>query len=266
MLFRSRISVKNLNSGRFDLFNKQFFRDLRDFKLRYEVTANGKIITTGDLKLPPVKPRKSVVITVPPKVLKTNDVAGDRFINFSLQLNVNTPWSHAGTEVAWAQFAFTSKTLPKPKAVKSKESFVSTDGEIALPYGVVAPRLTLWRAPTDNDRIGHIAEKWEKWGLRDLKRGPSTISRRANSTTVTTTWKTGSGISLKQIQIIEPVEGGCKVTEIVTLPKQLDDVARVGTNFELSGELDQLVYFGTGPAETMPDRKVGKIQIGRAHV
>ena len=254
-----RISVKNLNSGRFELFNKQFFRDLRDFKLRYEVTANGKIITTGDLKLPPVKPRKSVVITVPPKVLKTNDVAGDRFINFSLQLNVNTPWSHAGTEVAWAQFAFTSKTLPKPKAVKSKESFVSSDGEITLPYGVAAPRLTLWRAPTDNDRIGHIAEKWEKWGLRDLKRGPSTISRRANSTTVTTTWKTGSGISLKQIQVIEPVEGGCKVTETITLPKQLDDVARVGTNFELSGELDQLVYFGTGPSETMPDRKVGKI-------
>ncbi|MFM7874492.1 MAG: beta-galactosidase small subunit, partial [Actinomycetota bacterium] len=38
-----------------------------------------------------------------------------------------------------------------------------------------------------------------------------------------------------------------------------DDVARVGINFELSGDLDQYVYFGSGPFETMPDRSIGKI-------
>jgi beta-galactosidase len=58
---------------------------------------------------------------------------------------------------------------------------------------------------------------------------------------------------------VESVEGGLRVTETVTLPKQLDDVARVGTNFELHGELDQFVYFGPGPSETVPDRKLGKV-------
>ena len=255
----AKISVKNLNSGRFEIFNKQFFRDLRDFKVRFEVTANGKILSTGDVKLPGIKPRKSAVFTIPAKTLKSGEVVGERFINFSLQLNTNLPWSHAGTEVGWAQFALPSKSLPKPKLSKSKDQFVSTDGEIILPYGVVPPRLTLWRAPTDNDRIGHIAEKWQNWGLRDLKRGQSLIKRSPSGTTVTTTWKTGTGISIKEIQLIEPVVGGFKVMETVTVPKELDDIARVGTNFELSSELDQLVFFGTGPIETMPDRKHAKI-------
>jgi beta-galactosidase len=76
---------------------------------------------------------------------------------------------------------------------------------------------------------------------------------------VVTTWKSGAGIAIKHEQIVESVENGIRVTETVTLPKQLDDVARVGINFELSGDLDQLVYFGTGPFETMPDRAIGKI-------
>ena len=49
------------------------------------------------------------------------------------------------------------------------------------------------------------------------------------------------------------------MTEVVTLPRQLDDVARVGINFELSGDLDNYVYFGSGPFETMPDRSIGKV-------
>ena len=52
---------------------------------------------------------------------------------------------------------------------------------------------------------------------------------------------------------------GLRVTDEVTLPKQLDDVARVGINLELNGGLDQFSYFGTGPFETMPDRSIGKV-------
>jgi beta-galactosidase len=64
---------------------------------------------------------------------------------------------------------------------------------------------------------------------------------------------------IKHEQLVESVVDGIRVSETVTLPKQLDDVARVGINFELNGELDQLVYFGSGPFETMPDRSTGKI-------
>ena len=253
------IAAKNLKTGRFEIFNKQFFNDLRDFKLRYEITVNGKVTLSGDVKLPRVKARNKAVFTVPAKSLKAGDGPGERFINFNLELAVSKPWAHLGSEVAWAQFALASKPLTKAKISKESNPFVSSDGQILLPSMEVAPRLTLWRAPTDNDEIGHIAEKWEKWGIRNLTRSNSQVTRKGATVKIITNWKTESGIAIKHQQIVERVEDGIRVTEVVTLPRQLDDVARVGINFELSGDLDNYVYFGSGPFETMPDRSIGKV-------
>jgi beta-galactosidase len=255
-----KISAKNLKTGRFEIFNKQFFNDLREFKLRYEITVNGKVVLTGDAKLPVVKARKSAIFTIPVKSLKAGDGVGERFINFNLESSVSKPWSHMGTEVSWSQFALPSKPLPKAKPAKEGRNYVTQDGVILLPSSEVAPKLTLWRAPTDNDLIGHIAEKWDNWGLRELARSIVQVTHKGATTRITTTWRTGAGVTLKHQQVVESVVDGIRVTETVTLPKQLDDVARIGINFELSGDLDQLVYFGTGPSETMPDRAIGKIQ------
>ena len=253
------IRSKNPKGGKFQIFNKQFFRDLRDFKLRYEVTSNGKILTTGDVKLPAVKARRTASFAVPVSALKSNGAPGERFINFSLSLAVSAPWAHPGHEVAWAQFPLPSKALPRPKAVPSKERLVDDQGLIQVPFGEVAPHLTLWRAANDNDRLGHIEDKWRAWGLRELTRASVSVKRSGNKTTVTNTWKTGSGIPIKHTQIIESVLDGLRITENVFLPKVLNDVARVGTNLELHGELDQFSFFGVGPQETVPDRKIGKI-------
>jgi len=191
--------------------------------------------------------------------MKADATPGERFVNFSLTLATSTPWSHIGHEVAWYQIALPAKPLPKAKAAKSPQSYVNAEGAIILPFGEVAPRLNLWRAPTDNDAIGHIAEKWEKWGLRDLHRASSKLTKKGGVTKIAHTWKTSAGIIIKHSQTIEAVESGLRVTDEVILPKQLDDVARVGINFEVDGALDQYTYFGTGPFETMPDRNIGKV-------
>ncbi len=254
-----KISMKNAKSGRFEIFNKQFFLDLRDYKLRYEITVNGKVITNGDVKLPTVKARKSAIFAIPAKVLKAGDHVGERLINFSLHQLSSKPWATNGHEVAWYQFALPSKPLPRPRPAKQKSDWVAQDGSILLPGTVVPPKLTLWRAPTDNDLIGHIADKWERWGLRELTRTNSLVTTRGAVTTLKHTWKTSGGFTIKHQQVVEAVADGIRVTESVTLPKEFDDVARVGTNLEISGEFDQLVYFGTGPFETMPDRSIGKM-------
>ena len=254
-----QISVKNLNTGRFEIFNKQFFNDLRDFKLRYEVSVNGKVALAGEVKLPRVKARNKAIFAIPTKSLEAGEGPGERFINFNLEQAVSKPWAHLGSEVAWAQFALPSKPLPKAKISKESNQFVTSDGQILLPSMEASPQLTLWRAPTDNDEIGHISEKWEKWGLKTLSRATSQVARRGATVKINTTWKTGTGISIKHQELVERVEDGIRVTEIVTIPRQLDDIARVGINFELSGELDNYVYFGSGPLETMPDRSIGKI-------
>ena len=238
-------------SNKFEIFNKFFFKDLSGYKLRYEVTVNGAIAYRGNLKLPAVKPRKSAIVSVPAKEL-TGKLLGERFITFYLE-------EKNGHEVAWEQIALASKSLPKPKPAKAKRDVVSANGDLLIPELKVAPKLTLWRAPTDNDAIGAVGHYWKAWGLRDLKQGVAQVSKSGTKTKVSKLWVTPSGATVKHLQEIEPLEKGFRVTETVTLPKELEDVARIGINFELNKELDQYTYFGVGPHESMPDRAIGRV-------
>ena len=253
------IKAKNLKSGRFEIFNKNFFVNLSDYKLKYEVTVNGKASSSGEVKLGLVKPRQSKPFTLPAQVLKGDGSVGERFINFSLTLASSKPWAHIGHEVTWEQIAIVSKPLPKIKSAKSKMQYVNSQGQIQVPFGQIAPALTLWRAPTDNDLIGHISQRWDEWGVRKLELESSKVVRTSTNTKITNLWRSQSGIAIKHIQLVESVDSGFRVSETVTLPKELNDLARVGINFEVDGALNNFTYFGIGPNETAPDRKIGKV-------
>ncbi|MGI9226917.1 MAG: glycoside hydrolase family 2 TIM barrel-domain containing protein, partial [Candidatus Nanopelagicaceae bacterium] len=256
------ISIKSTgkNSGKYELFNKFFFIDLSGYKLRYEVTTEGVVCAKGLVKLPAVKPRKKSIISIPAIDLNSGST-GERFLTFTLE-------DKSGHQVAWEQFA-----LPTAKIVKSKlakvvsdgligielEKILDKDGNLQLPNQVAAPKLTLWRAPTDNDAIGTVSTKWDNWGLRDLKVADCKVKQVGKKATVTRTWKTSKGIAIKHVQTIESAGGKLNITEAVTLPKQLDDVARVGINFELNGLLNNYTYFGVGPHESVPDRAIGRV-------
>ena len=162
-------------------------------------------------------------------------------------------------EVGWSQIALASQGLLPAKKLAVLGDVVDESGEIILPYGVVAPSISLWRAPTDNDRIGHIAAKWERYGVREISRTDCVVNQSSTTIKITNTWQTSTDISFKHTQVITPVVGGFTVKESVTIPKAFGDLARVGTLFELDGSLDKLTYFGTGPHETYPDRKIGRI-------
>ena len=253
------IKAKNLKSGRFEIFNKNFFVNLSDYKLKYEVTVNGKASSSGEVKLGLVKPRQSKPFTLPAQVLKGDGSVGERFINFSLTLASSKPWAHIGHEVTWEQIALVSKPLPKIKSAKSKMQYVNSQGQIQVPFGQIAPALTLWRAPTDNDLIGHISQRWDEWGVRKLELESSKVLRTGTNTKITNLWRAQGGAAIKHIQLVESVDSGFRVSETVTLPKELNDLARVGINFEVDGALNNFTYFGIGPNETAPDRKIGKV-------
>ncbi|MEZ4596099.1 MAG: beta-galactosidase small subunit [Chloroflexota bacterium] len=53
--------------------------------------------------------------------------------------------------------------------------------------------------------------------------------------------------------------GGLAVEEHVVVPEGLDDLPRVGTTFEARPGLDRLAWFGAGPHETYPDRRLARI-------
>jgi beta-galactosidase len=245
--------------GQFKIFNKNFFKDLSEYQLQWSITCDGIVQDSGVVKLPKVAPRKTANFKVSSKKLAKGTNRGERFITFSLLCVESTPWALPMSEVAWSQIALPSTALAPAKKAIELGDIVDDHGQIILPYGIVAPSISLWRAPTDNDRIGHISSKWEQYGVREISRTDCVIKQTPTSIKVANTWQTSTGVSFKHTQSITPVVGGFSVKESVTIPKAFSDLARVGTLFELDGSLSDLVYFGTGAHESYPDRKLGRI-------
>ena len=253
------ITAVKAATGQFKVLNKHFFKDLSEYQLQWNITCDGEILDSGVVKLPKVAPRKFANFKVSSKKLAKGTSRGERFINFSLVRIASTPWALPMSEVGWSQIALPSQALAPAKKAKELGDVVDEHGQIILPYGIVAPSVSLWRAPTDNDRIGHIATKWERYGVREISRTDCVVQQSPSSIKVTNSWQTSTGVNFKHTQMITPVVGGFHVKESVTVPKAFDDLARVGTLFELDGSLNELVYFGTGAHETYPDRKIGRI-------
>jgi beta-galactosidase len=248
-------------TGNFTITNRQFFKDLAGFGCTWTVTRDGEVIDGGTLKLPNLAPQKSAKVRIASKLLTKIDGPGERFVTFSLFNLHRTDWAPAGHEVAYQQFALASRKASLASATTNNlfESAVDDAGEIQLPFGLVAPQPSLWRAPTDNDRIAHFAEKWDGYGVRDLERIDCTITETAKSYKVTSVWQTSTGFKVKQVQLVTPIAGGFSVKETITTPKQWDDIARVGINFEIDGALSNFTYLGVGPHETYPDRTIGRV-------
>ncbi len=103
------------------------------------------------------------------------------------------PWADAGHEVGWAQVRLpdvrpaTTKAAAAGKAAGSKSAAskssarktaaskaaavkVDRKGRLVHPLLSAAPDLSLFRAPTDNDRIGGMGRAWEEAGLATLER------------------------------------------------------------------------------------------------
>lgn len=258
------ITTKSAKTGEFQIFNKQFFADLSDYEISWSISRDGVITQTKKLDLPRVAPRASVKVFIKSPLIAKSDGRGERFITFTFSRKSSTAWAPSASEVGWNQFPLPSRALAAPTALSkgsatNLDNIVDDSGLIHLPHMKSAPELALWRAPTDNDRIGHIATKWHRWGVSELTRRDCVITRKANQVKISNIWETATGINIKHTQIVAPTVDGFTVKESVTIPKELNDLGRVGTTFELSEDLESLVWFGTGAHETYPDRRIGKV-------
>ena len=117
---------------------------------------------------------------------------------------------------------FTETAIPAPKPSKNKALSSSL---IAL---VTAIKTQCFRAPTDNDKsFGNwLAKDWQRCGL-DTLTIPVTTEQDGNELTFT-----------------------------FTIPEGLPDLPRLGILIELPRDYEYLTWYGRGPWDNYPDRKV----------
>ena len=248
--------------GSVELSNRQFFTDLGWLRASWELTADGETIRRGELDLPDVGPGERAQIRL---AGWTAPLPDGRVLSLIVRFRVaaELAWAPKGFEVCWAQLPIAPgiPELSRPSArplAALPDGVVVLDGDGLLVHEMLAapPRLCLWRAPTDNDRIVGLAAQWLDWGVDRLARGAVNVRREAGSIVVTAEERTAAGIVVGHEQRFQAATGGgVLVEETVRIPEELADLARVGIVLETVPGLEQIEWFGRGPVETYPDRR-----------
>lgn len=250
--------------GSLQLTNRQYFTGLEWLRARWEHLADGRTVGSGELELPAVGPGETAPIGIPGW---KPPLADGRVLSLIVRFLVaeDLAWAPKGFEVCWAQLPI-DPGIPELSRPAARPVAALTDGAIRLDDAgllihellAAPPRLSLWRAPADNDRILGLGDQWREWGVESLARGVVKVWREPDGIAVSAEERTGSGIVVEHTQVFRVAAGGgIVVEETVTIPDRLADLARVGLVLETVPGLEAAEWFGRGPVETYPDRRRG---------
>jgi beta-galactosidase len=244
--------------------NRQSFTDLGWLRSTWDVAADGEVVAHGEFASPHLAPGASAVVALD-GLPSPIPAAREAWLTTRWLTTRDLGWAPAGFEVCTLQVSLAAAAPrgdPLPRDV-SQAAPVDDAGNVVHPLLAAAPALSVWRAPTDNDRIGGMAARWADWGLDRLARRCLSIERDGATASIIDEVTTAGGHAIRHERVVTALPGGAlQVEETAVVPMELDDLPRIGTVLEVVAGPEDVEWFGTGPHETYPDRKRGGI-IGR---
>jgi beta-galactosidase len=277
---RATANDADLRRGQVRVQNRQWFSDVDGMRLRWRVTVDGVEVETGRVDLPSIAPRKAAKVDLP-FTRPTIGPGQEAHLGVEFVTRKASAWAPRGHVAGWEQFALPGRARPARRQRVTGTTTIDGDvvrsGHIEAVFdrevGALAtlrwrdgdvvvggPQPSFWRAPTDNDGF-----RWLEWGIDDLHRevrvaelelvGPAAVF------TVETCLRGNdpdddgdTELSHRQSVTVLP-SGELVVDDVIVVPDALDDLPRIGVQFELAPGFEDLQWLGLGPDETYPDRK-----------
>ncbi|WP_206531862.1 glycoside hydrolase family 2 TIM barrel-domain containing protein [Sphingobacterium sp. DR205] len=192
------IKAIDIQQGKIELFNKNYFKDLSDYRVQWSLFKDGIAVagSTGTIAtadLPKARQKKQVVLPIEYAKL---DAGSEYFVKVQFLLNEDKPWANRGF-VQMEEQLFVKAAENKPlisTVAKGENPVLSKEGELQVVKGdqFVAkfdnktgsiyslayagkqiirdgegPKLDALRAPVDNDNWAY--QQWFEKGLHNLK-------------------------------------------------------------------------------------------------
>ena len=156
-------SPEDLAAGRVELANHQHFSDLGWLRASYSLTVGGDEVAAGAFGLPTLGPGERASVALPgwvaPPTGRRRGVPDDP--------HHDRRRSPLGTGRLRGLCPATADRRPAARRATATAPAdgagavpLDADGRLVHPLLAAAPTLSLWRAPTDNDRIGGMAARW----------------------------------------------------------------------------------------------------------
>lgn len=273
-------------TGIVSIKNRRYFLTLSDYDLNWRIENNGKTVAEGSIGALNIAPQE----TADYKVDIDWDVisGGNAYVMFTVVQNCDTPWAERGYEIGFDQFVLcenkaevdligaaspysfikcetndsdiiitTSSTVYKINRVSALIYSICDNGKELL-TSEIAP--TIWRAPTDNDRV--IKPHWFNNGFHKAK----SKSYLCTVSEITDKYvKIESEMAMVSPYVIPHIkmnteyifyaEGGVAVTIDAKRRHGLLPLPRFGVQFNMAEGSERLKYFGRGPVESYVDKR-----------
>ncbi len=280
-----RFHAENLEKGSFRIKNLHDFIDLKNYQIKWTLSANGEEINSGILEDFNLKAKEGQVVNLPLAML--NKEAGvEYFVDFSVVSRIDQPFRSKGFEVAHDQFMLpVLPAIVKVEAthanlkLEDKSDLVSITGEnfeikfeksngLLSSYQFAGKELiqkgfslNFWRAPNDNDKQSNILKRlgvWQEVSKSPELTGIESIQNESGEVVVKVSYNLPKVNSSQSVEYTITGDGKVSVNTSIKIEKEdLPDMPRFGMKFELPVNFDNLEYFGRGPHENYIDRNRG---------
>ncbi|MFB7800804.1 glycoside hydrolase family 2 TIM barrel-domain containing protein [Isoptericola sp. NPDC056134] len=282
-------------SGAVEVWNRRHTADTSDLVLRWRVENDGEVVASGEDRTSVEAGERVDVALLDPASLPEAGPGVEAFLTVELVLREAASWADAGHVVARDQWALPTRAVARTRrpAVALADAPVAFRGpELVTLAGadVSAPRVELWRAPTDNDRgaaMGSydvddpttlpwrgtpappVADRWRRQGLDRLTHRTVAVDESADRLRVlrrVSAAQSRRTIDVEETWTAERAADGVveAVLRVVLTPDDhWDDVwPRVGVHLALPTDVDGAGWFGLGPHDSYPDVR-SSVVVGR---
>jgi beta-galactosidase len=288
-----RVRAVDLGQGKIRVENLYLFSDLTDLAGSWEWSADGLVVTSGELLPLECAPGESCEVTLPSPPVSD----GERFLVVRFALADATPWADAGHVVAWDQLALDpAPSLPVPAwkpgdlAIDDTARAITVHNptfsiRVGKHTGVVESlqyhgrelltrplRLCFWRPPVTNDRGWKMPEILGAWRNAGEQTTATRVTVVENSDgTVTIAAEVGIPVNDSRATLTYQMDAaGTVVVRASVTPSPLgssaptNEIPRIGMQCGLIPALTDIEWLGLGPAESYADRKEA-VWFGKFH-
>lgn len=259
--------------------NQSLFTNTEQFKLKWILKKEGYPIAQGE-KGVAIEPGEEAVIALG---IQKQTLPGEYSVETLFVLNEDTKWAQAGHEVAFGQYVYKvigerEEESVGPIQVEDCDVNIGVKGPhfhvifskiqgsiVSLKYAgkemiSQMPKPNFWRAPTDNDRGNHLAERSAQWKLASLYAQHKKVQLEQNDTYAVVTYTYDlCTMPASECQVSYKVFGNGKIQVAMTYEgqKELSQMPVYGLSFKVPADYDAVEWYGYGKEETYSDRKHG---------
>jgi beta-galactosidase len=281
------VSIEFRRGRTYRIYNKDYFSNLSQYNVTWELLLNGIPVSRGKLRRLDVPAQTHADIQIPFEGVKTGP--GDELsLVLQTSLKRDTSWAKKGHLVAWDQFTLEGKKASAQR-IKRGANLLQREGEAIIESDLSTirftdaglcswdiagqevisrgPTLNIWRAPLDNDGIkgwsgqaDKALGRWLSLGLDKIELNNMLLKvEQQASGRITIYHQTVGTCAAGSLHMystfIVDNSGTIKVEHLLDLPPILSDPPRLGVRMRLPGNYEALSWFGRGPHETYCDRK-----------